>query len=121
MSCRKNYWETSCRKNPNCVWQEDALTAKRHMVFHAFNVLSHASVGFSSRGVCREASPEEKHRAAEEALQRRRVALEEANRAAEEAVAQSQEAMRALHRRLSDNEERHRQRQKALLARMKKK
>ncbi|NDH06632.1 hypothetical protein EBX93_12050 [bacterium] len=92
------------------------------MVFlHAFNVLSHASVGFSSRGVCREASPEEKHRAAEEASQRLRAALEEQNRAAEEAVAQSQKAIRALLTRLSDNEERQRQRQKALLARMKKK
>ena len=56
MSCRRRYWPESCRRDDRCRWQEQAPTAKRHMIFHAFNVASHASLGFMSRGVCREAT-----------------------------------------------------------------
>jgi hypothetical protein len=89
MSCRQKYWRSSCDKDPACTWQDDALTAKRHMVFHAFNVLSHASVGFSSRGVCREKTEEEleeaRARAAAEAGRKNREALEERKAALEKA------------------------------------
>lgn len=61
-SCRSKYRRETCSKDPSCVWQAGAMTAKRHMIFHAFNVLSHASSGFWTRGVCRDASPEERAR-----------------------------------------------------------
>ena len=51
------------------------MTAKRHMIFHAFNVVSHASVGFLSRGICREATRAELREAEEETLRRRLAAL----------------------------------------------
>lgn len=59
MSCRRLYWRESCSRDPKCRWEDETTTAKRHMVFHAFNVVSHASAGFASRGVCRDARPEE--------------------------------------------------------------
>ena len=78
MSCRQKYWRSSCDKDPACTWQDDALTAKRHMVFHAFNVLSHASVGFSSRGVCREKTAEELAEAQKKAQEEQEAALKKA-------------------------------------------
>ena len=91
MSCRRKYWRSSCDKDPACTWQDDALTAKRHMVFHAFNVLSHASVGFSSRGVCREKSEEELEEARARALEERKAALEKAQEEHAAALEKAQE------------------------------
>ena len=71
-SCRQKYRQESCARDQRCVWQPEATTAKRHMIFHAFNWKSHKDNGFWTRGVCRDASPEEAHR--------KRLALEEEER-----------------------------------------
>ena len=92
MSCRKNFWKTSCERDPGCIWQENSPIAKRHMIFHAWEVLLRIkSSEFSSRGVCRRASTEE-------TSARSQRTLDEANRRAEMESKAANEKFDKVHR-----------------------
>ena len=72
-SCRARYSEASCASDTSCRWDVTEKKAKRHVLLHAFNVLSHMKKGFGMLGACRDATAAER----KPALSARQMALQQ--------------------------------------------